>query len=605
LAAPTDVTNQRKKKKDKNDMTPDQSNQHSATESSSQSRSSGGTATRTAPAAPQGKPLGAGKRQFLIATLDFPPVGLEMLEQNLKSMPEIEWLDGARSRGIPGANDVPNFLVVRMPEEKAEALRQQSRGRLIVEPDRLLHLAHFDPGPGMVTGIAAAVGPELSLTILVTAKDNAPVKEAEVYLFGCLDTASGLTDERGQVTLSLSGETIQSIRSIYVKPKSDYWTFYQEQPALDASQPNVVYLRVLSETFPNFPRQQVLGWGQRLMRLDQLPPDYRGKGVKVGIIDSGVATSHVDLQRIKSGVDVLRKNGATSWNQDTVSHGSHCAGIIAAAENSLGIRGFAPESEIHVCKIFPGGRLSHLSEALEYCIENQIDVATLNLSSMERSDALDQQILRAKRLGVALIAAAGNSGGPVEFPASSRHALAVSAIGKWGEFPPESYHSHMLAAIDANGLFSPKFTCFGPEIALCGPGVAILSCVPPNNYAVRDGTSLAAAHVAGVAALVLAHHPDFQGPFRARTADRVERLFQILRASAQPIQFGDPRRTGFGLPDVLVALGLAPGLVNLFSARAAWLSGIAQQNAFNPYAPAPLGFGMAPAYALAATAGRW
>jgi hypothetical protein len=69
---------------------------------------------------------------------------------------------------------------------------------------------------------------------------------------------------------------------------------------------------------------------------------------------------------------------------------------------------------------------------------------------------------------------------------------------------------------------------------------------------------MAASHITGLAALVLAHHPDFQGPFRPRNADRVDRLFQIVRASAQPVNVGDPRRTGYGIPDVLVALGLAP-----------------------------------------------
>ena len=175
--------------------------------------------------------------------------------------------------------------------------------------------------------------------------------------------------------------------------------------------------------------------------------------------------------------------------------------------------------------------------------------------------------------------------------------LAVAAIGKWGEFPAESYHAQMVAAVDASGLFSPRFTCFGPEIAVCAPGVAILSSVPPNNYAVRDGTSLAAAHVAGLAALVLAHHPDFQGPFRARNSDRVDRLFQILTASTQPVNFGDPRRTGFGIPDVLIALGLAPP-------RVAWLNGLGRVNGptpiypavYNPYLQAARGFGMAPAY---------
>jgi subtilisin family serine protease len=146
----------------------------------------------------------------------------------------------------------------------------------------------------------------------------------------------------------------------------------------------------------------------------------------------------------------------------------------------------------------------------------------------------------------------------VQYPASSPNVLAVAAVGKAGEFPPDSYHAQTVSVVDGSGFFSPKFTCFGPEIAVCGPGVAILSSVPPSNYAAWDGTSMAASHVTGLAALVLAHHPDFQGAFRARNADRVDRLFQILRASTQPVNIGDSRRTGFGMPDVLVALGLAP-----------------------------------------------
>ena len=86
---------------------------------------------------------------------------------------------------------------------------------------------------------------------------------------------------------------------------------------------------------------------------------------------------------------------------------------------------------------------------------------------------------------------------------------------------------------------------------------------------------MAAAHVTGLAALILAHHPEFQGPFRARTAERVERLFQILKACAQTVNFGDARRTGFGIPDVLASLALAPhpgtlSAMSLYPSRAAF-----------------------------------
>src|SRR5262245_55856125 len=110
--------------------------------------------------------------------------------------------------------------------------------------------------------------------------------------------------------------------------------------------------------------------------------------------------------------------------------------------------------------------------------------------------------------------------------------------------------------MSCDGFFAARFSNFGPEVGVCAPGVAILSSVPPNNYAAWDGTSMAAPHVTGLAALVLAHHPDFQGPFKARNAQRVERLFQILKQSAQPLNLGDPNRTGVGMPNALSALNV-------------------------------------------------
>jgi hypothetical protein len=528
--------------------------------------------------APPGKVLGAAQGQFLIAprrmfghagampeTSALHPSALDYVEQALRASHEVELIDRIGPKGLVGAlgdgmGGAPHVLVARMADEKAEVLRQQSGGQLIVERDQPLHLILTETSePGLVEASAAAGNPGVSIAFMVLGRDNAPVKDAEVHLFGGPLPAYGVTDERGVASVTLVGDGIQCVTGLYVKPKSDFWTFYQTQPALDASQTNLVYLRSVADSFPGFPRQQTWGWGQRAMRLDQLPKDMHGQGVRVAIVDSGAATSHSQLQGIRFGIDISsRKGDANSWNQDTISHGSHCAGLIAGADNGMGIRGFVPDAEVHICKQFPGGLVSHLIEALEYCIEKQIDVVNLSLSGAEPSEALEQQILRAKRLGVACIAGAGNSGGPVQYPASSPNVLAVAAIGKAGEFPHDSYQAQTAGPRDVNGVFSPRFTCYGPEIAVCAPGVAILSCVAPNNYAAWDGTSMAAAHVTGVAALVLAHHPDFQGMFRAHNADRVDRLFQILRASTQPVNLGDPRRTGFGIPDVLIAVGLAP-----------------------------------------------
>lgn len=523
-----------------------------------------------------GRAVGSRKKQYVVAprqvpeglqTLGFQPLQFSALEQALRNSADIEVVDtvgtksvlGALADGMGGSQGV---LVARMTEQKAALLHQQGQGRLLVEHDQ--HLSLMEPAlrqPQMVTGVMAGGGPVVNAVISVIGKDGAPQADAEVSLFGGLMPASGKTDANGQCTLSLFGETPESITGLYVKPKADYWSFYQRDPDISTDEANVVALRALSDwpALAGFPRQRALGWGQKAMRLDQLPGNYRGQGVKIAIIDSGAATTHDNLHGIKAGFDVLnKKTNPNGWDQDAMGHGTHCAGVIAAADIASGIRGFAPDAEVHACKLFPGGQVSQLIDALEYCIDKQIDVVNLSLGGAEVSEALEQQIVRARRAGIACIVAAGNSGGPVQYPASSPNVLAVAAIGKLDEFPADSYHAQTLDAnVDAYGYFTARFSCFGPQVGVCGPGVAITSCVPPNNFAAWDGTSMATPHITGLAALTLAHHPDFQTPqYKGRGAERVERLFQIIRASARRVSLGDQSRIGFGLPDALVAVGL-------------------------------------------------
>jgi hypothetical protein len=527
------------------------------------------------PGAQQGnkKNVGERKKQFLIAPrhpeglapMGFVPLSLSSVEQALKNSPDIEIVDtvgpknivGVMADGMGGGQGV---LVARMTDQKAGVLHQQAQGRLVVERDQYLGLMDTQLQPQFVTSTIPQSGPAFTAVVQVTGKDGAPVADAEVSLFGSMLPATATTDASGHVTLSLFGESASSIRSIYVKPKSDYWSFYQRDPDISSDEPNVVALKALSDwpTLAGFPRAKTVGWGQKAMRMDQLPATFRGQGIKIAVIDSGLATTHEELNRVRAGFDIVnKKTTPNTWNEDTLGHGSHCAGIIGGADLAFGIRGFAPEAELHACKLFPGGQVSQLIDALEYCIEKQIDVVNLSLGGAHVSEALEQQIQRAKRAGIACIVAAGNSGGPVQYPASSPNVLAVAAVGKLDEFPPDSYHAQTLTQnVDANGYFTASFSCFGPQVAVCGPGVAITSSVPPNNYAAWDGTSMAAPHITGLAALVLAHHPDFQNLFRNRGAERVERLFQLIRMSARRVSLADPSRVGLGLPDAVVACGL-------------------------------------------------
>lgn len=499
----------------------------------------------------------------------FSPLSFDAVEQALRNNKEFDFVGsvgprnkvGALATGIGGAQGV---LVARMTEQTATRLYQEGAGKLLVERDQ--HLTMTDPAfrmPPLVSGMLPG-GPAVDVGITVLGRDNMPVQNAEVSVFGSLLPVSGVTDANGQVKLSLPSETARTISGLYVKPKSDYWSFYQRDPDIGTDQPNVVGLRALSDWSPlkDFPQRQTYGWGQKAMRLDQLPQQLRGQGIKVGVIDSGAATTHQNLDRISSGVDILQKSDPQGWRKDEIGHGSHCSAVIGGAAIATGMRGFAPEAELYECKLFPGGQISQLIDALEYCIEQQMDVVNLSLGGADWSDALEQQIIRAKQAGIACIVAAGNSGDAVQYPASSPNVLAVAAIGKLGEFPPDSYHAQTLTpTVDANGYFTAVFSCFGPQVGVCAPGVAIPSAVPANNFAAWDGTSMAAPHITGLAALVLAHHPDFQSTFKARGPERVERLFQIIKLSARPVSLSEATHIGYGLPDVLVAVGLQPGLV--------------------------------------------
>lgn len=493
------------------------------------------------------------------------PLDLSALEQSLRDDEEIEFKRTIRPLGVlaafatntAGAQDV---LVASMPPERAKAL--DGLEQLVVERDELVAIyapAVADPVALVDPGTLAPASEEFNPTIVVKGADGSPVPGATVYVFGRLFPYQGTTGADGKVAITLFNETADTVKSIYVKPKTDYWSMQLPRPQLRDDAENVVTLPPLGTESDGFPEKQVLGWGQLAMGLEDVPSDFRGRGVRVGVVDSGAAGAHPDLQDVTKGFDVAA-NDADTWNQDTVGHGSHCAGIIIGRDNGHGVRGFAPDAEFFVYKIFPGGRFSDLLDALDRCISDNVDVVNLSLGTAERSQIVEQKLARAKKMGIACFVAAGNDAGPVKFPALSPDVLAVGAVGKQGAFPAESYHATQVARgtkVTDDGFFSAKFSCFGPEIDVVAPGVGIISSVPDDRYAAWDGTSMASPHVVGLAALVLAHHPDFQkGKYALRSEERVDHLFERIRSSARRLDFGDPGRSGSGLPDARKALGL-------------------------------------------------
>jgi subtilisin family serine protease len=393
--------------------------------------------------------------------------------------------------------------------------------------------------------------------------------------------AQALTDESGTARLNFFGSSIDSIQTIFIRPAADYWDRLISAPRLGPGV-NTIRLRSLAEFYPNFPAQRLLGWGQQLMRIDPTTGRFSGSGVRVGIIDSGCDNSHPQLRHIGQGKDFTAGATDNSWTRDPLAHGTHCAGIINATNTEQGIAGCAPEAELHVFKVIPEGRVSDLLAALDECIVRELDIVHIGVVC-EFSELVSQKLYEAYLKGIACVAAAGNTGAAPAFPATLPWVMSVGAVGRLKEFPADS--SHMLAVlphlIGADEVFAASFSAAGSQVMVAAPGVAVVSTVPGGGYLAADGTSVAAAYAAGFATLVLAHHPLLQqGVLRARNEQRVQALFELIRASAVP-HFADPLRSGAGVPDLL-RVPAGAGFVAAARANGAEVQGVG-----GPYPPPP------------------
>jgi subtilisin family serine protease len=230
---------------------------------------------------------------------------------------------------------------------------------------------------------------------------------------------------------------------------------------------------------------EVLPWGIDKIDAELVwPGGNEADPVKVGIIDTGISNKHPDLlANVKGGVNTI--NPLKSWNDDN-GHGSHVAGIVAALNNSVGVVGAGPAADLYAIKVLNSsgsGYLSDVIEGIDWAIANKMQVINMSLGTVSDVPSLHDAVKAAKNVGIVVVAAAGNSGGSVNYPAAYEEVIAVSAI-------------------DQNNMIA-SFSSRGPEVDLAAPGVSIYSTYKGTGYATLSGTSMAAPHVAGSAALVL------------------------------------------------------------------------------------------------------
>jgi subtilisin len=219
------------------------------------------------------------------------------------------------------------------------------------------------------------------------------------------------------------------------------------------------------------------------------PHIYAGAGVRVGVLDTGIDLTHPDLRRnIKGGINIVEPKRPP---QDGNGHGTHVAGIIAAYSHTQGVLGVAPAAELYAIKVLNDrgvGSLTTLVQGIDWGIEKGMHILNLSLSGGRQVPAaLLQAIRAANRKGVLVVAAAGNNGNAagrgdtVGAPARLSSVMAVAAVTQRNKRAP--------------------FSATGPSLDISAPGVGILSTYTGGRYAVLNGTSQAAPHVSGVAAV--------------------------------------------------------------------------------------------------------
>lgn len=233
---------------------------------------------------------------------------------------------------------------------------------------------------------------------------------------------------------------------------------------------------------------QVIPWG-----IDRIDAELSwnistGYGVKVAVVDTGIDTKHPDLKaNIKGGISFV--TGSRGYKDDN-GHGTHVAGTIAAIDNDIGVVGVAPDASLYGVKVLDrkgSGYMSDVIAGIDWSASNGMQVITMSLGASSGSASLQAAVNNAYNQGIVIVAAAGNNGGSIGYPAAYESVIAVTAT-------------------DNNNILA-YFSSRGPEAELTAPGVSIYSTYKNGGYSTLSGTSMATPHVTGTVALLLTTPP--------------------------------------------------------------------------------------------------
>ena len=331
------------------------------------------------------------------------------------------------------------------------------------------------------------------------------------------------------------------------------------------------------------------------VRADQVwDLGYKGEGVVVALIDSGVNYRHVDVaDHLWDGGDAFPHHGFDVYNHDNDpvddnGHGSHCAGILCGDGTGGTHTGMAPEVTLMCVKSMGASghcNAANISEGIQWAIEHGCDMFSMSMGLVKASIS-DRTLLRltcevAMDAGIVAAIAAGNEGDKlteypipynvrtpggcpppymdgiqVQNPGGLSCVVCVGAVDYDDNTAPFTSHGPVSwTSTDGIGSGDYPYTIgstsqFGlirPDV--CAPGMEILSLAPyGNGYLLDSGTSMATPCVAGCIALMLSKDIDLLP----------SEICRLLEETAVPIEEGKSNVYGFGRVDALAAIEAIP-----------------------------------------------
>lgn len=332
---------------------------------------------------------------------------------------------------------------------------------------------------------------------------------------------------------------------------------FEQDPRVERCDPNYVYrltqMPAEKADFPNDPRYSEQ-WHMKMIEAQQAWPLSTGRDVVTAVIDTGVAYQDFqDFHRLEDldqtafvqGYDFVNKRVEALDDQ---CHGSHVAGTIAqSTNNGKGVVGVAFGTKIMPVKVLSrsgSGSLADVADGIRFAADHGATVINMSLGGPFPSMSLEDAVNYAYRKGTIVVCAAGNSNTPrKEFPAGFDRAVSVSSVAIDGSRAFYSNHGDSISFAAPGG----DTKRFGVE------GGVLQNTIAPGNhktsgYYAFQGTSMAAPHAAGVAALIAS-----TGVTNPHTIE------WVLQKSATPVE-AEPVE-GFGA-----------GILN--AKNAVWLSGV-------------------------------